>query len=585
MNAVFRFSAFLLAATLLFVAQAQEDSGDVDKNVCVPGPDGNWVCGTENNPPDASPLRDYSTNPPAQRQDEESADTTAQPRRRDQPRSLDQTRYENFVAPLTPADNNQNNSSSLIGRGNFSLKIAEVGAQTNIGDLADQFALDPNMVYIGYKDENDSERRVVLLGRFSTPAQSRQALNGLPRSVRSMRPTLERVDEYDRVVRLNRLLAGDDTPIDVEDAANVTASVTDAVPTVNSTVTPSPRSTPATASTTRVDSARDEPAASRNEPAVAAATTDTAPERTTEQPTVVTRTEQPAVTVDNTPTADVATTTQTSRNEPVERDATMGRTADTRPVTEPSVTTQSRRETATTREVAATTPTSGDNENSAVPASSRESSPATRNRPVARSGSGNDSTNRRQPPAAQTTVEPRAVATSDSAPRPRPTSSAVSTRTESSTPTDTRQQQRPRPTPSRRPAAAAQTPTSSPATASRTRSPVQTTTTARSDSPPALRSIARSDRDFLRLSDRNYMLQLGSYANSDAAIDMVSRHSLSRSLTYIIEVDEGAGERWLVLYGDYNSLSAANDTLSSLPSGIRSPWVRRISPLQKALGE
>lgn len=81
------------------------------------------------------------------------------------------------------------------------------------------------------------------------------------------------------------------------------------------------------------------------------------------------------------------------------------------------------------------------------------------------------------------------------------------------------------------------------------------------------------------------MLQLGSHANAASAIRMVQTNQLSRSLTYIIEVDEGAGNRWLVLYGDYNSLTAANNTISSLPSGIRSPWVRRIAPLQQALGE
>ena len=65
----------------------------------------------------------------------------------------------------------------------------------------------------------------------------------------------------------------------------------------------------------------------------------------------------------------------------------------------------------------------------------------------------------------------------------------------------------------------------------------------------------------------------------------LSRLTLERQRVHRVLIDEGAGPRWLILYGAYPSAAAANATLTQLPAGIRSPWSRRVGPIQQGMIE
>lgn len=101
---------------------------------------------------------------------------------------------------------------------------------------------------------------------------------------------------------------------------------------------------------------------------------------------------------------------------------------------------------------------------------------------------------------------------------------------------------------------------------------------------PAPGSIsARGTAEFVALNDQHYTVQLTSLKRPDQVAPWLRRHGLSADRVYALQVDEGAGPRTLLLFGNFANFSAAQTATRSLPGSIRSPWVRRISPLKQTL--
>ena len=82
--------------------------------------------------------------------------------------------------------------------------------------------------------------------------------------------------------------------------------------------------------------------------------------------------------------------------------------------------------------------------------------------------------------------------------------------------------------------------------------------------------------------DPNYFtLQLSSQRTEESAARFITRHGLDRSRLHLVLIDEGAGARWLILYSEFPDLETADTSKYLIPPAIRSPWARRIAPLQQ----
>ncbi len=88
---------------------------------------------------------------------------------------------------------------------------------------------------------------------------------------------------------------------------------------------------------------------------------------------------------------------------------------------------------------------------------------------------------------------------------------------------------------------------------------------------------------FRQLADDAYTVQLTSLREASLIGRYLHRHQLDPDRIYRLRLDEGAGPRWLVLWGAYPSLERAERARAALPASVRSPWVRRVEPLQARL--
>lgn len=479
-------AALILCLGSAALTHALAQNTDSEKTICVTGADGNWSCGPRSNPPKSYPLPDSGVSTGDNEQNQSGSTSS-------QPRSLDQARYENFLAPLqqtapstTPAAR-PDDAQSLIGTGNFSLRIAEVGTQTDIRELADQFALDPRLIQVAITGSGDNERRVVLLGRFSTPAQSRQAMNGFPTSIRQMRPALERLDSFETVVSLAQLY-------EPESVATSTA------------VAPSRTAEPAESTTSPITEA--------------SSTASTQPPPRAAEP-------EPRQQIETPSAVDPVTVVSIDTEGAVSSPASAATTIDADDLTanpEPALPRISATEDSTW------TPTP-------------DTDPEVTPEPV-RVGSS-------EPVVAQTIdadSDPDTETDSDSGSDSDSDSASISA------------ERRAR---------------------NRALSPFRQTAAASDASPPAVATTpARDRRQFEQLDARHYVIQLGNFRTRDTALALMRDARVDPLEYYLIEVDEGAGPRWLLLIGGFESVKSASNRLSSLPGVFRNPWVRRISPLQ-----
>jgi len=103
-------------------------------------------------------------------------------------------------------------------------------------------------------------------------------------------------------------------------------------------------------------------------------------------------------------------------------------------------------------------------------------------------------------------------------------------------------------------------------------------------STPVVTSPPTSARPaFASIDPGNFTLQLSSQRTVASTQRFIHRHHLDRSQLYLVLIDEGAGPRWLVLYSRYPDLESADTARARIPATIRSPWARRIAPLQQKM--
>ncbi|UNH29211.1 SPOR domain-containing protein (plasmid) [Moellerella wisconsensis] len=84
-------------------------------------------------------------------------------------------------------------------------------------------------------------------------------------------------------------------------------------------------------------------------------------------------------------------------------------------------------------------------------------------------------------------------------------------------------------------------------------------------------------------SSRHYTLQLGSASSAEGLYAQARRHKLSNYLVYETVRN---GRQWYVLvYGEYPTLSAAKKALKAVPPGIQKdkPWIRSLKQVQSEL--
>ncbi|UBX50470.1 SPOR domain-containing protein [Providencia alcalifaciens] len=89
--------------------------------------------------------------------------------------------------------------------------------------------------------------------------------------------------------------------------------------------------------------------------------------------------------------------------------------------------------------------------------------------------------------------------------------------------------------------------------------------------------------DIRAASPRHYTLQLGSAGSAEGLYERARRHKLSNYLVY--ETIRN-GQQWYVLvYGEYPTMSAAKQALITLPRGIQKdkPWIRSLKQVQSEL--
>ena len=84
----------------------------------------------------------------------------------------------------------------------------------------------------------------------------------------------------------------------------------------------------------------------------------------------------------------------------------------------------------------------------------------------------------------------------------------------------------------------------------------------------------------------HYTLQIGSVTREEDIVNFLRENGIENEAAYIQVVIKGV-TRYNALYGVYESYSAANEAVESLPAGLRKvkPWVRRFAVLQKLLAD
>jgi hypothetical protein len=86
-----------------------------------------------------------------------------------------------------------------------------------------------------------------------------------------------------------------------------------------------------------------------------------------------------------------------------------------------------------------------------------------------------------------------------------------------------------------------------------------------------------SPSDFLALPGDQYVIEL---AHADSAAEL-PEPAVPRGTVYKLRLHQNGGERWLLLWGAFDSVEsarAARDEVSA--TGLAPGWPRRIAPLQ-----
>ncbi|HEX6833806.1 MAG TPA: hypothetical protein VF132_09775 [Rudaea sp.] len=98
----------------------------------------------------------------------------------------------------------------------------------------------------------------------------------------------------------------------------------------------------------------------------------------------------------------------------------------------------------------------------------------------------------------------------------------------------------------------------------------------------AATSAARGNRDFLTLPASSYVIELAHGASrSDLAALRESLH-VPRGELYELHLARDGGEWWVLVWGSFDSMSAARSARAELPAdaAVSVGWPRQVAPLQ-----
>jgi type IV pilus assembly protein PilF len=96
----------------------------------------------------------------------------------------------------------------------------------------------------------------------------------------------------------------------------------------------------------------------------------------------------------------------------------------------------------------------------------------------------------------------------------------------------------------------------------------------------------RSEEWLLQQSPERYSIQLMSGADKQSVMDFVRRHGITGDLAYF-EFQRGGTPRYALLYGNFESLGAAESALAELSPTVAAnqPWLRRFGQVHKLIQE
>ncbi|OTA20612.1 membrane protein [Xenorhabdus beddingii] len=97
------------------------------------------------------------------------------------------------------------------------------------------------------------------------------------------------------------------------------------------------------------------------------------------------------------------------------------------------------------------------------------------------------------------------------------------------------------------------------------------------------KSITDAGGDLLKAPANRFTLQLSSASRSDTLVAFAKKHNLTNYKVYETKRD---GKTWFILiHGNYSSVSDAKIAISSLPSEVqaKNPWVRKLRQVQQDL--
>ncbi|MEM7706072.1 MAG: hypothetical protein AAF358_10995 [Pseudomonadota bacterium] len=511
----------LIAAALLLLTAAGAAAQTDGTVTCVAGDQKAWRCSRDGTAPEAAPLPELKPTQAAV----PTPDVFRLPDPADDPTQTVSPIDALMPMPAAPVVTPANQRARDV----FTLKIASVSEVDEIPGFVDSFGLDPALVRYMAVIEGDKARQLILWGSFVTPAQASRAVVAMPNAVQAMRPQIAEVAKLTGQLYDYGSLAAGETPIE---------------PLVAATAPPRPAAG-ATASPTAGPAERPAPtrAPVENPPVTREPIAEVSPVTNEENAdrlvadvpgkTTAADESEPALATNPAPALAEAPTMAPAEPADPAPPTTLGAAA-TEPQT-PTATEPKAAAAAGARPAPVTQPS--------IAESTRAEEPPA---PIEPSGT--------SAPATRAAAEPAVEKRPQPAPQPTRADSVPSRSSRANVLRETAAREQ-----SARPPAAAVT------------------------APPAPK-LAGADA-LSTLEPGAFVIQLTSLSKPELLGLYLRRHELSAQQLIAISLDEGAGTRVLLLKGGYNSLASAEAALTELPASIRSPWIRTVAPLQKALNQ
>ncbi|MEM9182240.1 MAG: hypothetical protein AAGB27_03720 [Pseudomonadota bacterium] len=511
----------LLIAVALLLSAAGAAAQTDGTVTCVAGDQKAWRCSRDGTAPEAAPLPELKPTQAAV----PTPDVFRIPDPADDPTQTVSPIDALMPMPAAPVVTPANQRARDV----FTLKIASVSEVDEIPGFVDSFGLDPALVRYMAVIEGDKARQLILWGSFVTPVQASRAVVAMPNAVQAMRPQIAEVAKLTGTLYDYSSLAAGQAPTEPlvaatapsRPAAGLTAS-----PTAGPAESPAPTRAPVA-----------------NPPVTPEPIAEVSP---------VTNDEDTDRSVADVPGK--ATAADESEPAPATNPAPALAEAPTMASAEPA-------------DLAPTTTLDAIAAEPQTPAATEpETAPAAVDRPA---------------PVTQPSIAESPRVQGRPAPT-EPTDTAGPATLEAAEPADEIRPQ-PAPQPTRAEAVPSRSSRANVIRETAARERPARPSAAAVTAPPAPKLAGAGALS--TLDPGAFVIQLTSLSKPELLGLYLRRHELSAQQLIAVSLDEGAGTRVLLLKGGYNSLASAEAALTELPASIRSPWIRTVAPLQKALNQ